>query len=114
MNPSSAQLVFVALIAALLAVFVAYAARKQRLSFRYTVGWFVLLGISILSGVLIPLVGPIADAFSLSAAAVLIGISVSILLAVSIQLSISISGLQREVQRLNEDIAILRARIQGE
>jgi hypothetical protein len=111
MTANATQLVVIAFVASALAAFVIHAARKQRLSFRYTVGWLGLLAISILAGVLIPVVGPIAEALSMSGAAVLVGVSVSILLGVSIQLSISISGLQRVVERQNETIAILQAKV---
>lgn len=111
MSTNTTQLIAIALAGSVLGSFVVYLARKQRLSFRYTVGWAGLLGISILAGILIPIVDPIAELVNVSGAAVLIGASVVILLAVSIQLSVSISGLQRILERQNETIAVLRAKV---
>lgn len=109
MGASSTQLLIVAVVSLSFAMVVIRLAKKQLISLRYTIGWLFLLGISILAGLLIPLVDPIASFLNLSAVAVLVGISVLILLAVCIQLSISISGLQREVQVLADEIVLLRS-----
>lgn len=80
-------------------------ARRGQLSFRYSVGWLVVASTGILAGVFVPLVEPIAKGLGLSAAA-LIGLAALIFITViAIQLSISISGLQRQVQVLAEQIA---------
>lgn len=109
MSSGQTQLLIVAIIATFFALSVLRLARRQKLSFRYTAGWLFLLAVSILAGLLIPIVEPIADVLNLSPVAVLVGISITILLAVCIQLSISISGLQKQVRILAEELALIRA-----
>jgi hypothetical protein len=108
MSQQTIQLLEIALVALVFAAAILRLSRRQLISFRYTIGWLALCGVALLAGLLIPVVGPVArwmqvDEFTLVAA-----VAVVLLIAVCIQLSISISGLQRQVQKLGEDIAILR------
>jgi len=86
--------------------------RKQRLSFRYTVGWMILGAFGVLAGLLIPVAEPIAKQLQVAPSA-LLGVGAVVLLVVlSVQLSISISGLQEQVRRLAEETAFLREQIE--
>lgn len=80
--------------------------RQQRLSFRYTVGWLSLCAIGVLAGFFIPIVQPISEALRLTPAAFLALGALTLLVAICIQLSISISGLQQQVRRLSEELAL--------
>ena len=106
MNQQTAQGLEIGFVAIIFALCVLYLARKQRISFRYTVGWLVLSAISALTGFLIPLIQPIATRLKLDAFALVGASAIIVLLALCIQLSISISGLQNQMQRLNEDLAL--------
>ena len=106
MNQQTAQGLEIGFVAIIFALCILYLARKQRISFRYTVGWLVLFGISALTGFLIPLIEPLAAQLQLDAFALVGASAIVVLLALCIQLSISISGLQNQMQRLNEDLAL--------
>jgi len=81
-------------------------ARRQLLSFRYALGWLgFLLGASVLS-LFSPLVEPIANFVGVSPAVVVAGSSAAALLVICLQLSIIISGLQDQVRRLSEEVAL--------
>ena len=106
MSQQVAQALEIAIISSAFAVFIVYLARKQRISFRYTVGWLVLCSIGALSGLVIPVITPLASTLRLDAFSLVGAIAIIVLLALCVQLSISISGLQRQVQVLNEDLAL--------
>jgi hypothetical protein len=106
MSQQAAQALEIAVVSFAFAVFVLYLARKQRISFRYTVGWLALCIIGALSGLLIPVITPLASALQLDAFTLVGAAAIVVLLALCVQLSISISGLQRQVQLLNEDLAL--------
>jgi hypothetical protein len=89
-------------------VFVIRLSRRGQLSFRYTLGWTLVATLGILSGVFVWAVEPIAEGLGLSAAA-LLGLSALVFVTlIAIQLSISISGLQKQLRALVEDLARLR------
>ena len=67
MNQQTAQGLEIGFVAIIFALCILYLARKQRISFRYTVGWLVLSAISALTGFLIPLIQPIATRLKLDA-----------------------------------------------
>jgi hypothetical protein len=91
-----------------LLVAVVQLSRNGRLSFRYTMGWLGVAGIGVLSGLFVPVVEPVAEALGLSAAA-LLGLAALIFVTlIAIQLSISISGLQRQIRSMAEEVARLR------
>jgi len=106
MSQQAAQALEIAVVSLAFAIFVVYLARQQRISFRYTVGWLVLCVIGALSGLLIPVITPLASALQLDAFSLVGAAAIVVLLALCVQLSISISGLQRQVQLLNEDLAL--------
>lgn len=106
MSQQTAQGIEIGFVAIVFAVCILYLARKHRISFRYTIGWLVLFVISALTGFLIPLVEPLAAQLQLDAFALVGASAIIVLLALCIQLSISISGLQNQMQRLNEDLAL--------
>ena len=81
-------------------------ARRQMLSFRYAAGWLVLLTLTALSGILIPLTRPLAKSLSTTPGVLVSGLAILILVVICIQLSVSISGLQKQVQRLAEELAL--------
>ena len=103
------QTITIAAIAVCFGLIVISLARRGRLSFRYTIGWLVLLGIGAISSVLTPLVRPIADTIGTTEGVVVSAVAVAVLLAICIQLSISVSGLQKQIQLLAEHIAILES-----
>jgi hypothetical protein len=106
MSQQAAQALEIAIVSSVFGLFIVYLARKQRISFRYTVGWLALCVIGALSGLLIPVITPLASALQLDAFSLVGAIAIIVLLALCVQLSISISGLQNQVQLLNEDLAL--------
>ena len=106
MSQQVTQAIEIAAAALAFAIFVFYLARKQRISFRYTVGWLFLGTIGAFSGLLIPAISPLANTLQLDAFSLVSAVAVIVLLTLCVQLSISISGLQRQVQLLNEDLAL--------
>jgi hypothetical protein len=82
--------------------------RRQLISFRYTVGWLVLCGLGLVAGLLIPLLAPLSDVLGISEVALVASSAIVVLLIVCLQLSISISGLQRQLQEVTEELALTR------
>jgi hypothetical protein len=108
MSTQSIQTIFGAIVSTFFVVVVYRLGRKQKLSFRYTVGWMVLGGLGVLAGIILPLAEPIAKQIHLSPAAFLGVGAVILLVTLCVQLSISISGLQEQVRTLAEEAAYLR------
>jgi hypothetical protein len=81
-------------------------ARRQMLSFRYAAGWLVLLLLTALSGILIPLARPLSESLSTTPGILVSGLAIVILVTICVQLSVSISGLQEQVRKLAEEIAL--------
>jgi len=106
MSPESLQAIATALLSITSAAFVVRLARSQLLSFRYTAGWLSLLLLTALSGILLPTVGPLAKSLSTTPGVLVSGMAILILVLICIQLSVSISGLQKQVQSLSEDLAL--------
>lgn len=89
-------------------------ARRQLITVRYALGWsaiglIVIVG-SLLGG-LVPRLGRVAD---MTPTAVLLALAVIILVIISIQLSISVSGLQRQLRDVVEQLAIRDADLAAE
>ncbi len=105
------QAIEILILAAVLSSGVIYSSRKQKISFRYTVGWLTLFGFMALGGLAVPKIDNIADLLEVSPAAFIAGISFFLLLALCVQLSISISGLQRQLRKVNEDLALQKKSI---
>ena len=100
------QAIEIAIIACLFAIGVISLSRRGRISFRYTVGWLTLCLLSAVGGLLLPVIEPLSRKFQLDAFSLVGALAVIVLLSLCIQLSISISGLQSQLRRLNEDIAL--------
>jgi hypothetical protein len=93
-------------------VFVLLLSKKQLLSFRYTMGWIALSALTFLGALAVPFIEPISESFRIGPFAVIGAVCLFVLLSICIQLSISISGMQRHISRLNEDLAVLRNAIE--
>lgn len=88
--------------------------RRGLLSFRYTLGWYAIGGLGVISSFFIPLVEPFASFLYLSGAGLLAGLAIVLFLSISIQLTISISGLQKQVHILAEELARLKHSIDSD
>ena len=112
MSAKTVQTIFAALVSFIFVLSVYRLGRKQKLSFRYTVGWMVLGALGIFAGIVSPIAEPLADELQVTPAA-LLGIgAVVLLVTLCVQLSISISGLQEQVRRLTEEAAFLRLEVE--
>ena len=111
MNQYSLQFVVLAAVAAVAAGVLVRLHQRGLLSFRFTVGWLVLFAIGFLSSLFIPLVEPLAALMQVSAVALVAALGIAVLVAVCVQLCVSISGLQRQVQTLCEEIALFSERV---
>ena len=100
------QAIEIAIIACLFAIGVISLSRRGRISFRYTVGWLTLCLLSAVGGLLLPVIEPLSRKLQLDAFSLVGALAVIVLLGLCIQLSISISGLQSQLRRLNEDLAL--------
>ena len=112
MTQSMAQAIEVALIFCTFAGLVILLARKQKISFRYSAGWLILCVMGSMAGFFIPFIETLAVKLQLGVGIVVVGLASLVLLALCIQLSISISGLQRQIQILNEDVALQKKLIE--
>ena len=106
MSDQTIQTITIAAIAVCFALLVISLARRGLLSFRYTIGWLVLLGIGTISSLLTPLVRPIAETIGTTEGVIVSAAAIAVLLTICIQLSISVSGLQAQIRRLAENVAI--------
>ena len=106
MSPEILQALTTACLALFGGTLIIILARRQMLSFRYAAGWLVLLLLTALSGILIPLARPLSKSLSTTPGVLVSGSAIVILVLICIQLSVSISGLQKQVQKLAEEIAL--------
>lgn len=112
MSAKVIQTIFAGIVSLLFVVVVYRLGRKQKLSFRYTVGWMILGALGVFAGAVSPIAEPIADRLEVTPAA-LLGIgAVVLLVTLCVQLSISISGLQEQIRRLAEESAFLKQEIE--
>ena len=100
------QAIEIAIVACCFAIAIVMLSRRNRISFRYTIGWLTLSVLSAVGGLLLPVIEPLSRKFQLGAFSLVGALAVIVLLSLCIQLSISISGLQRQLRRLNEDLAL--------
>ena len=114
MSRQAVQILEVATIAVLMGSFILAIARRQLISFRYTIGWLGLCAVTFLGALLVPVVEPIARFLKVDQFTIVGGSALLILLAICIQLSISISGLQRQLYEVNEIVALLRDKVENE
>jgi hypothetical protein len=101
------QAIFAAVVGLILLMAIVRLSRRGLLSFRYTLGWIGVGCIGIFSTLIIPVVEPISDYVGLSPAALLALAALLLLLIITIQLSISISGMQKHLQKLTEELGRL-------
>ena len=106
MSPEVSQAIAAACLAIAGGILVIILARRQKLSFRYAAGWLVLLTLTALSGILIPATRPLAESLSTTPGVLVSGMAILILVLICIQLSVSISGLQKQIQKLAEELAL--------
>ena len=112
MSQQAAQALEIAVVSTVFGLFIVYLARKQRISFRYTVGWLVLCGLGIFASLLIPVFTPIAEFLKLSPTVFLIAIASVGSALLFLQLTVSISGTQRRVDSLAQENALLREKLE--
>jgi hypothetical protein len=108
------QIIQISIIAAALGSIVLSIARRQLISFRYTIGWLGLCVVTFLGALFVPVVEPVAEFLKVDPFTVVGGSAFLILLAICIQLSISISGLQRQLYEVNEVVALLRDKVEND
>jgi hypothetical protein len=108
------QILEVAIIAVLMGIFILSIARRQLISFRYTIGWLGLCAVTLIGALLVPVVEPVARFLKVDPFTVVGGSAFLILLGICIQLSISISGLQRQLHDVNEVVALLRDKVEND
>jgi hypothetical protein len=106
MSPEILQALTTACLALFGGTLIIILARRQMLSFRYAAGWLVLLLLTALSGILIPLARPLSESLSTTPGILVSGLAIVILVTICVQLSVSISGLQEQVRKLAEEIAL--------
>lgn len=109
---SSATVIFTVAVGLLLALAVLVIARRGILSMRYTLGWLFVAACIMASGLLGPLLKPLASALGLETPVVLLGFASIALLALTVQLSITVSGLTERARTLAEAHALLRERVE--
>jgi hypothetical protein len=110
-SSKSVQTLLAAIISFVLLISVYRLGRKQKLSFRYTVGWMFLGLLGLVAGLVSPFAEPLAETLKITPSA-LIGVGAIVLLVtLCVQLSISISGLQEQIRLLAEEASFLRHKI---
>ena len=87
-------------------------AKKGRISFRYTSGWLVLCALGVFASLLIPMFSPVAEFLRLSPTVFLVVVASIGSLLLFLQLTVSISGTQRRVNKLAEENALLREKLE--
>ena len=81
-------------------------ARAGKLSFRYAVGWSGFFLLSALLSFFVPFASPASSLIGVTPGVIVTFVAALALLLICIQLSISISGLQEQVRRLTEEVAL--------
>lgn len=111
MSPATTQTILAVAAGAICLVAVVIMGRRRRLSLRFTAGWS-LLGLStIVFGAITPFLDEIAPALNMSPVGLVLVVSVSLVLLILFMVSVSVVGLQRDIQDLVEEIALLRSNI---
>lgn len=108
------QISVIALCALLMMGAVLGLARAGRLSFRYTIGWLGFFSLSAMLSLFVPIASPASSLLGVTPGVVVTFVAALALLLICIQLSISISGLQQQVRRLTEEIALHQAHPGGD
>lgn len=110
MSQSSAQVLVAAIFCIAFSAVVFALARRDRLSFQYTVGWLSLFALGIIAILGLPATNRVSEWLRVTPAALLALCGLILLLLICIQLSISISGMQKQIRHLAEENAKLRLR----
>jgi hypothetical protein len=79
---------------------------KQKISFRYLVGWLSICALGIFSGIFLPVVEPVSIALQISPAALLAATGIILVIVICVQLTISISGMQQQIRKLSEEVSL--------
>ena len=108
MGVETRQVLVAAIAGLLMIVTVVPLSRRGQLSFRYTIGWIFVASVGVLGGSLAPFAEPLATLLGLSTAALLAFVALVFVTMIAIQLSISISGLQKQLHKLAQEIAYYR------
>lgn len=110
MSPAATH-TFLAVLAGLVClVAVVVLGRRRQLSLRFTAGWALLGLSSVAFGALTPLLDEIAPALNMSPVGLVLVVSVSLVLLILFMVSVSVVALQRDIQDLVEEIALLQAK----
>jgi len=112
MSAENTRTISIAIISLIFVFVVHRLGRKQRLSFRYTVGWLSIGVMGAIAGILLPISEPVARFLKVSPGSFLAAGAVLLLVALCVQLSISISGLQEQIRRLAEEVAFVRQELE--
>ena len=114
MNPRFSQLIVIFGASAAMGITILWFSRRGRLSFRYTVGWLGFFSLAGLLGFLSPITAPIGRWLNVTPGVVLTFAAALVLLGICVQLSISISGIQEQLRRVTEEVALLTERSSAE
>jgi hypothetical protein len=85
---------------------------KQKISFRYLVGWLSICALGIFSGIFMPVVEPVSIALQISPAALLAATGIILVIVICVQLTISISGMQQQIRKLSEEVSLRQVLIE--
>lgn len=108
MTQEQVQALQIGIAAVIYLIIVLRLSRRGAISFKYSMGWLGLFTALLIVTLMIPITRPIASFLRVAPFTVVGGGAMLVLIGICIQLSISISGLQRQIQRLNEEIAMIR------
>ncbi len=114
MSRQAFQIFQIALISISISALILNLSRRRLITFSYTVGWLSLCGVALLGSLLVPLVEPISRFLKVEPFTVVGGSAVLILLAICVQLTVSISGLHRQLNQVNEAVALLRDKVEND
>ena len=89
-------------------------AARQKISFRYLVGWLSICALGIFSGIFMPAVEPISIALQISPAALLAAAGIMLLILICVQLTISISGMQQQIRKLSEELSLRQVMLESQ
>lgn len=113
MRPQSVHVLEISFLACGFIALIINLSRKERISFRYSLGWLSLGVLGVLGGILVPLITPISNGLRLEAFSLVVAIAIFVLLGICVQLSVSVSGQQIQLDLLNEKYALLKKEIEN-
>lgn len=112
MSQSTAQVLVAAVFCVAFGTGIYWLAKRDRLSFQYTMGWLSLFALGIIAILALPATNRVSDWLRVTPAALLALCGLVLLLLICIQLTISISGIQKQNRRLAEEVAKLRLQVE--